>query len=415
VKIAVFHNLPSGGAKRALYGFVKYLKNVGNQIDVHVPSTANENYLPLKDIVDGFHVYPVRRTMAGVISSSFQYFLPTYASSLLVDFMQAQERIAKEINGGPYDVVLSEQDQYTMTPFLLRYLKKPTVYACQQPCRLQEAVVENVARSQHSIDTLPTYKKIWRAHIKRRLTKIDKENASYAKYILANSYFSRETILRAYGLNSFVSYQGIDTALFRPLGLAKEHFILSVGACFPHKGYDFVLRSLSAMDKPMRPKMVIVANASRATWEAHLMQMAARLGVDLEIKMDISDHELVGLYNRAELFVSGAILEPFGLAPLEAMSCGTPVVAVKEGGVRETVLHKETGILTERDETEFAGVIVQLLKDHELRERLGRQGAEVVRDFWTLEKAGERLTRHLDRARSAGSPLPLIADEPPLL
>lgn len=52
--IAVFHNLPSGGAKRALYSFVKYLENVGNQVDVHVPSNADEHYLPLKDVASGF-------------------------------------------------------------------------------------------------------------------------------------------------------------------------------------------------------------------------------------------------------------------------------------------------------------------------------------------------------------------------
>jgi hypothetical protein len=54
VRIAVFHNLPSGGAKRALYSFVKCLKNVGNQVDIHVPSTADERYLPLKDFASGF-------------------------------------------------------------------------------------------------------------------------------------------------------------------------------------------------------------------------------------------------------------------------------------------------------------------------------------------------------------------------
>ena len=54
MRIAVFHNLPSGGAKRALYSFVKCLKNVGNQVDIHVPSTADERYLPLKDFASGF-------------------------------------------------------------------------------------------------------------------------------------------------------------------------------------------------------------------------------------------------------------------------------------------------------------------------------------------------------------------------
>ena len=397
MRIAVFHNLPSGGAKRALYSFVKYLKNVGNQVDVHVPSTADENYLPLQGIADGFHVYPVRRTMMGVISP-FRYIPRTS----LVDHKRAQERIAEEINVGPYDVVFSEQDRYTLTPFLLRHLRKPTVYYCQQPCRAQEAVLENLERSQHGMETLPTYKKMWSAHVRSRLTKIDKENASYAKYILANSCFSRETILRAYGLNSFVSYLGIDTAVFRPLGLAKEHFILSVGACLPNKGFDFGIRALSFMDRRTRPKMVIVSNRTDPAWEAHLVQMAAGLGVDLTIRKLIPDSELVRLYNMAKVFVCSFILEPFGLAPVEAMACGTPVVAVKEGGVRESVVPNETGFLTDRDEEAFAAALGELLQNHRLREQMGAKGVEVVRGFWTLEQAGARLASHLNRAAGAG-------------
>lgn len=187
MKIAIFHNVLSGGAKRALYSFVKYLKDLGNQVDVHVPSTADENYLTLKGIVDRFHVYPVRRTMTRVISSSFQYFLPTYASSLLVDLKRAQGRIAEEINVGPYDVVFSEQDQFTLTPSLLRRLKKPTVYYCQQPARAQESVLEEVVRAASQMTPVAAYKRIWRAYLKSRLPKIDAVSATDSPWVLGKS------------------------------------------------------------------------------------------------------------------------------------------------------------------------------------------------------------------------------------
>jgi glycosyltransferase involved in cell wall biosynthesis len=144
--------------------------------------------------------------------------------------------------------------------------------------------------------------------------------------------------------------------------------------------------------------MVIVSNYTDPHWEEHLMRMALSLRVELEVKTAIPDSELVGLYNRARLFVYAAILEPFGLAPLEAMACGTPVVAVKEGGVRESVLHNETGILTPRDEGTFAEATAELLDNDEQRERMGRRGVEVVRSFWTLRHAGERLEAHLRQA-----------------
>jgi glycosyltransferase involved in cell wall biosynthesis len=235
--------------------------------------------------------------------------------------------------------------------------------------------------------------------MRSRLARLDRQNVSCAKYILANSYFSREAILRSYGLNSFVSQLGIDTALFRPLGLPKESFILSVGTYFPHKGFDFVIRALSLIEKQIRPRLVIVGNSALPGWQAYLQQTAAELDVTLETKTDVRESELVSLYNQARLFVYAAILEPLGLAPLEAMSCGTPVVAVKEGGVRETVLHNETGILTERDEEAFAQAVRELLEDEARAQLMGGRGIEVVRQGWTLEQAGERLLWHLKRAR----------------
>jgi len=110
------------------------------------------------------------------------------------------------------------------------------------------------------------------------------------------------------------------------------------------------------------------------------------------------DEVLVQLHNRAKVFLYAPYLEPFGLAPLEAMACGTPVIAVKEGGVRESVVHNETGILTERDETMFAKAITELLLDEKRRQHMGQRAVEVVHDFWTLEHAGERLLWYLKGA-----------------
>ena len=90
-------------------------------------------------------------------------------------------------------------------------------------------------------------------------------------------------------------------------------------------------------------------------------------------------------------------LEPFGYVPIEAMSCGTPVVGVKEGGVRESVLQNRTGLLTQRDEKDFARAIVKLSNDKQLWERLSLNGIKYVRSYWTLEHAGERLLKHIER------------------
>jgi len=392
MKIAVFHNLPSGGAKRALHGFVDYLNKEGHIVDVLVPSTANEEFLPLKDVANSLKIFPVEKTIKGTIYSTIKYLPPQLKSISLWDLERTEEKIAKIINSGDYDVVFSEQDQYTMSPFFLKYVIKPLIYYCPQPPR-NEAILETV--SQRKKQQNPVKRMVYDYSDNVDL-KIDNQNISHANYILTNSYFTRESILRVYGVNSFVSYLGIETKLFRPLEVSEEDFVLSVGSCRASKGYDFMIRSLALIEPNIRPKLVIVSNYSEPEWKAYLEQLASNLKVEIEILELINDDELVLLYNKAKLVLYAPYMEPFGLVPLEAMSCGTPVVAVKEGGVRETVIHGKTGLHTERDETSFAEATRELLLKKYKRYTMSKNAIKIIQEFWTLEQAGERLLWHLN-------------------
>ncbi len=397
MKIAVFHNLPSGGAKRVLYGFVKYLTKSNHLVDVFVPSTANENFLPLKEIVNKINVFSVKNTFNGLVYSTFRYVPPIRIPISLRDIERTEKEIAYAINKQDYDVVFSEQDQYTSSPFFLKFIKNPTIYYCQQPSRSHEAILRNI--SQNINRNYPQWiRRIWHKHFISRLSEIEKENASFSKYILANSYFSRESILKSYGLNSFVSYLGVDIEIFKPLKIPKENFVLSVGSCSLSKGFNFIINSLGLINSKIRPRFIIVSNSINIMWKNYLEQLAINVGVDLEIRNLIQDNELVLLYNKAKLVVYAPYLEPFGLVPLESMACGTPVIAVREGGVRESIIHNETGILTERDEDMFGEAVTKLLFNKEKRQRIAKRGIETVHNFWALEHAGKRLLKHLNRA-----------------
>lgn len=397
MKIAVFHNLPSGGAKRALYGFVKYLTKLGHLIDVFVPSTADENFLPLKEIVNKVNVFPIKRTFGGLIYSAFQYTPPIRMSICLRDLEKTEKKIADIINNKDYNIVFSEQDQYTMSPFFLKYIKKPTIYYCQQPSRSHEVILKNISQNINR-NYAQWIRSIWHKYFISRVLKIEKENASFSKYILVNSYFSRESILKSYGLNSFVSYLGVDTKIFKQRDIPKKNFVLSVGSCGPAKGFDFIINSLRHINFKKRPKFIIVSNSIDIRWKDYLEQLAIKVGVNLEVRNLIQDNELVSLYNKAKLVLYAPYLEPFGLVPLEAMACGTPVIAVREGGVRESIVHNETGILTERDESMFAEAIIKLFLDKGKRQNIARRSIEVIHKYWTIDKAGERLLKHLNRA-----------------
>lgn len=398
MKIAVFHNLPSGGAKRALHGYVDYLNQQNHTVDIFVPSTANEEFLPLNNVSNSLTVFPVENTLKGSIFSTLRYVSPLIKNISLRDLEITQKKIAEVINSKNYDVVFSEQDQYTMTPFFLKYIKHPTVYYCPQPPR-NEAILKSVEKNKN----ISPLKRFIFNQADNKDLKIDAENISFAENILTNSYFTRESLLRVYGLNSYVSYLGIDINLFRPLEVPEENFVLSVGSCRPSKGYDFIVRSLALIEPEIRPKLVIVSNFSLPDWKVYLQKMASQLNVDLEILDLIDDEKLVLLYNQAKLVLYAPYMEPFGLVPLEAMGCGTPVVGVKEGGIRETVIHKKTGLHSERDEDLFAEATTRLLSKELERYKMSKNSLKSIEDYWTLEHAGERLLWHLNHVIDASS------------
>jgi glycosyltransferase involved in cell wall biosynthesis len=405
MKVAVFHNLPTGGAKRVLHGFVSYLVRSDNQVSAFVPSTAREDYLPLKDAGAEVKVFPVDKTVLGSAYSFLRYLPPTELSWR--DLEITQRRIAEAVDASDCDVVLCEQDQFTMSPFFLKYVKKPTAYFCQQPSRFNEPVLKEISKRAGRPDGLSSSRRWARRQFAKRTPGIDRRNAAHAKYTLVNSNFSKESVRRSYGVEAHVCYLGVDTGLFRSLNTPRERFVLSLGECAPKKGYDFLIRSLALIEPGARPRLVLICNSFATGWREYLERLAREKGVELEFKSLVGDDEVLSMYNRSQLVLCAAYNEPFGLTPVEAMACGTPVVAVREGGFAESVLDKETGFLTERSEESFARAVSNLLGDEGLRESMGKRGIDAVKGFWTLDHAGKRLVEHLDKvAASSGGRSP---------
>jgi glycosyltransferase involved in cell wall biosynthesis len=118
----------------------------------------------------------------------------------------------------------------------------------------------------------------------------------------------------------------------------------------------------------------------------------------------IDDNALIDLFNRASVMVYAPRLEPFGYSPLEANACGLPVVAVAEGGVRETIIDGVNGLLVEYDPRAMALVIARLLQEPSTARRLGATGRKLVVEKWSLEAAMERLEQHLIKVAHGAYP-----------
>ena len=403
MKIAVWHNLPSGGGKRALYHHVKGLVARGHAVEVWCPATAERDYLPLS-------AFALEHRVAYARPPYPRWPWNRYAAWRC--FKREFEAIdahcracAQKINAGGFDVLFAGNCIDTAVAPIARHVRVPSLLYNQEPQRwLYEARPElpwiappaGAARRSlpHRLNQwLMDHDALARL---RASAREERESAAAFDLMLANSAFSRESILRAYGLDSKVCYLGIDADLFRVNDGGREPYIVGLGGLQLHKGIETAIAALATVPAARRPKLIWIGNLVDGGYETKMRQMAREGGVALEVRHLISDAELVDCLGRAAMMIYTSQLEPFGFAPLEANACGTPVVAVAEGGVRETVIDRVNGLLLpDRDAAALGAAILELLDQPELARRLGRTGAENVRRSWTWEKSVERLEHHL--------------------
>lgn len=379
MRIAVFHHLPSGGGKRTVQEQIRGLVRLGHEVEAFVPSSAEERFLPLAEVIDRVRTFAVpepprrERLLEGRLSPLD----PIRWLRHLVAVRKVEFEIARAIDAARFDVVIVHPSQFTQAPFVLRGLRTPALYYCQEPLR---------AAYERGV-TPP-----WiRAVIRATLGRVDRRNLLAADMVAVNSRFSRERVLEIYGRAARVVYLGVNAERFRPRGVERERFVLTVAALHPLKGLDFLVDALARVLAAERPPLIIVSDRSREAERRRLEARAASAGVELVFRFRVPEEELVTLYNQARLVLYAPQREPFGFVPLEAMACGRPVLAVAEGGIPESVQDGETGFLAARDPDAFATRLRWLLNAPEIAERVGRRSAEIVRVRWTWGRSVDAL------------------------
>jgi glycosyltransferase involved in cell wall biosynthesis len=214
--------------------------------------------------------------------------------------------------------------------------------------------------------------------------------------VFVNSSFSRESVLRAFGLDATVLSLGVSTDVFRPDGAKRERFAVGVGSFTHAKGIDIAIRGIAAVRRVERPELVWICNIVSQGLAERLRSLADSLGVKLTLKIGIPDSEVVSALNRASMLLYTSRLEPFGFAPLEANACETPVVAIAEGGVRETIQHEVNGLLVpDYDPEKLGEAITRLLENPVFAAQLGKRGRQMVLDSWTWDSSVDNLERNL--------------------
>jgi alpha-maltose-1-phosphate synthase len=233
-----------------------------------------------------------------------------------------------------------------------------------------------------------------------------------ADAVIAVSQGTRDDILRVTTASPervHVIYNGIDPNLYRPVAKTDaltryaidpaRPYVLFVGRITRQKGIVHLARAIPRIDRAAQ--VVLCAGApdtpevGREMEEAVALAEHERAGV-IWIREMVARDVAIQLYSHAAVFCCPSIYEPFGIINLEAMACGTPVVASRVGGIPEVVVDGETGILVpvdiqsdafepidpQRFSADLADALNRLLADAALRERMARAGRErVEREF----------------------------------
>jgi glycosyltransferase involved in cell wall biosynthesis len=387
MNIGVFHNQPSGGARRALHGFSRELSK-RHKVDVFTLSSADRALLdePARAVYDFEPRRPIR---LGLYLNDWRRRLD------LRDLERVHEAAARDIDAGGYDVVLADVDRFTGAPFVLRCLRTPAAYYCHEPPR---ALYESAWRPH--LTPYQRLRRLWREPLERaysrRIAREDRSLARSARLVCTNSRYTSARIHQVYGVEAVVCPPGVDLPLLELPSGAAGSYVLSVGALEPHKGYGFLIEALGRVPPDARPQLRIVANDQNPGYRRALERDAAAANVKLDIRLRIPERDLAAQYGGAALFVYGAHDEPLGLAPLEAMAHGVPVLAVAEGGVNETVVHGENGVLVPRDADAFARALTSLLASPEERRRLGVNARQTVEERWNWPLRAAALETQLE-------------------
>jgi glycosyltransferase involved in cell wall biosynthesis len=196
----------------------------------------------------------------------------------------------------------------------------------------------------------------------------DRRTVEHVDHFAAISSAVRERVARFYGREARVIHPPVDTEWFTPASDLPRERALAVSRFIPYKRLDLAIEACARAGLPL-------TIAGSGPGESDLRRIAARLGSDVRFEIAPSDDRLRELYRTSAALVFPAN-EDFGIVPVEAQACGTPVVALDLGGTRDTVVHGETGYRVRRADPDELALALQGVADGAIAATSCRRNAE---------------------------------------
>ena len=256
----------------------------------------------------------------------------------------------------------------------------------------------------HTLGLIKLQSRVGEAEPNER-TQVEQELIKSASRIVAFSPHERDAMVRLYGADAddvMLVPCGVDLSRFKPLdrgaarkrlGLNGGKVVLYVGRVEPLKGLELLVHTAAQMETCQDVKVLVVGGAENSDQEIGRLQDLARdLEVDevIDFVGMVDQEDLPLYYNAADVCVLPSYYESFGLAALESMACGTPVVATRVGGLSTVIHHGHTGYLKSwRCPEAFANSLEMIISSDGLQDGMGKAARRRAEDMsWERVAAG---------------------------
>ena len=199
---------------------------------------------------------------------------------------------------------------------------------------------------------------------------------------------------------------GVDTKRFRPLEAgekdrdlnAPDKFVFALSRIDSNKGLDFLIRAYAKIHDKTDADLVIGGGSKNPKpheieVKQSLEDLVQSLGVQDRVRFTgyVPDELLDSYYRRAQVFVLPSKYEPFGMTVLEAMGCGTAVVATRLGGIRHVLNDNKDSLLVDpSDADQFGAALQKILTDRKLASSLASAGLALIRSTFSWESIAKR-------------------------
>lgn len=219
---------------------------------------------------------------------------------------------------------------------------------CHTPIRYAWDMYETYTKD------LPFLKKCITKLILKLIRKWDIASLDRVDYFVSNSNFVSERIKRTYERDSIVVYPPVNTDAFQ-IGNQKKPFYLTASRLVGYKKTKLIIEAFNKLNLPL----IVIGDGEE------LASLKTIAGSNVTLLGHQPQEVLIKYMQEARAFIYAA-LEDFGIVPVEAMACGTPVVALSQGGTLESVIDGESGVLFANQTIEDIMIAIKMVESKNL-------------------------------------------------